>query len=108
MVSQWQQDQYAAYGGLNFIEFHNDGNVEVNPINCDSNLKKKLENSIIIFFTGRTRNASEILANQIQEIKHGGKRKHISRMVELSYEMKKELEGGSLKTLGLYFMRIGG
>ncbi|MDC3081802.1 hypothetical protein OA385_05660, partial [Paracoccaceae bacterium] len=79
---------------------HNDGHVDVNLINCDCNLKKKLEESIIVFFTGRTRNASEILANQIQEINLGGKRKLISRMVELSYEMKKELESGSIENFG--------
>lgn len=60
-----KQDQYAAaYGGLNMIQFNQDGSVEVEPIFIDFRFKSELEDHMLMFFTGVTRSASDVLAEQ--------------------------------------------
>lgn len=64
-----KQDQYAAaYGGLNVITFNTDGTVTVEPVYLDYKLKSSLENHLLLFFTGVTRSASEILTDQKKKI----------------------------------------
>lgn len=96
-----RQDQYAAaYGGLNLIRFHPDDSVSVDPVICRPSLIKEMEDSILVFFTGRTRSASEVLAAQSAAIKIGDRRPLVRRMVQLAYEMKEQLEAGSLDHFG--------
>ncbi len=96
-----KQDQYAvSYGGLNIIHFYPDESVAVDPVNCTSKVLNQLEESILVFFTGRTRSASEILKKQSFEIQNTDQKKLLHRMVELVFEMKKELERGSLENFG--------
>jgi D-glycero-alpha-D-manno-heptose-7-phosphate kinase len=96
-----KQDQYAAaFGGLNIIEFHPDDSVSVCPIVCDADTRKAFEERIIVFFTGRTRSASEVLARQSAAIKTGNPATSLKRMVELVFEMKKALESGGLEDVG--------
>lgn len=62
------QDQFAsAYGGLNFYKFTKD-KVIVNKINLKKNFIKKLDNNLIIFFTGTMRKSSKILKQQAIQI----------------------------------------
>jgi D-glycero-alpha-D-manno-heptose-7-phosphate kinase len=96
-----KQDQYAAaFGGLNLIRFHPDESVSVDPIICHPSLLAQLDASILIFFTGRTRSASAVLANQSDAMKSTDRRKLMRRMVELAFELKRELEAGSLDQFG--------
>lgn len=96
-----KQDQYAAaFGGLNLIQFHPDESVTVDPIICRRSLLNQLEDSTLVFFTGRTRSASQVLADQNQSIKLGDARPLMRRMVELAFDLKKELESGSLDHFG--------
>ena len=60
-----KQDQYiAAYGGLQFIQFCPDDTVCVDPIICKTETKKKLEESLLMLYTGITRSADDILLEQ--------------------------------------------
>lgn len=60
-----KQDQYAAaYGGLNMIQFNQDGTVEVEPIFIDFHFKSELEDHMLLFYTGVTRSASGVLSEQ--------------------------------------------
>jgi D-glycero-alpha-D-manno-heptose-7-phosphate kinase len=60
-----KQDQYAAaYGGLNMFTFNTDGTVTVEPIFTDFRFRSRFENHMMLFFTGITRSASEILKEQ--------------------------------------------
>jgi D-glycero-alpha-D-manno-heptose-7-phosphate kinase len=62
------QDQTAAaYGGLNKIEFNRD-DINVHPITIDKNVLMKLQNNLLLYFTGTTRIASQIAKEQIQTI----------------------------------------
>lgn len=96
-----KQDQYAAaYGGLNFIRFHPDDSVSVDPVICKPNLLEEFEDSTLLFFTGRTRSASEVLANQSAAMRMLDRRLLTRRMVQLAFEMKEQLESGTLDHLG--------
>jgi D-glycero-alpha-D-manno-heptose-7-phosphate kinase len=60
-----KQDQYiAAYGGLQFIRFMPDGNVFVDPVICSSGTKRELNRRLMLFFTGWTRHARDVLTRQ--------------------------------------------
>ena len=58
----WQDQVAAAYGGLNRIDFK-DGDFEVHPIVIAPERKKKLDESLLLFYTGIQRFSSEIQAD---------------------------------------------
>jgi len=61
------QDQvWAACGGLNTIEFMRSGGIAVKPIIMEGDRLKLFESKFMLFFTGISRNASEIAGEQIQ------------------------------------------
>jgi D-glycero-alpha-D-manno-heptose-7-phosphate kinase len=96
-----KQDQYAAaYGGLNLIRFHPDESVSVDPVLCKPSLIEEMEDSTLVFFTGRTRSASAVLANQSVAMGATDRRVLMRRMVQLAFEMKEQMESGTLEYLG--------
>jgi len=97
-----KQDQYAAaYGGLNLIEFHHDDRVSVSPVMMRRDLRDLLEQRIIVFYTGITRSASQILANQSAETaQDSAKQAALKRMVALTYQLRDELGRGNLDSFG--------
>ena len=97
-----KQDQYAAaYGGLNLIRFHPDDSVSVDPVICGADVIKRIDESTLVFFTGRTRSASAVLKNQSDAMKLENRRALMRRMVELAFELKRELESGDVENFGL-------
>ena len=62
-----KQDQYmAAFGGLTMLEISTDGVVRAMPLALSVDLVEALENNLLLFFTGETRNAAAILQQQDQ------------------------------------------
>jgi len=60
-----KQDQYiAAYGGLKHIQFNPNGDIFVNPIICHPETKAKLQTGLLLFYTGITRLAGDVLQEQ--------------------------------------------
>jgi D-glycero-alpha-D-manno-heptose-7-phosphate kinase len=60
-----KQDQYiASFGGLTCFYFHQDDSVDVCPVRLDSETLFNLEDNLLLFFTGFTRAASDILREQ--------------------------------------------
>lgn len=60
-----KQDQYiAAYGGLACFEFLEDDEVRVSPLNISNGTLYDLEEHLVMFFTGYSRNASAVLDDQ--------------------------------------------
>lgn len=55
----WQDQIAAAYGGLNRINFNADG-YEVCPVIISPERKKRLNNNLLMFFTGFTRFSSDV------------------------------------------------
>jgi D-glycero-alpha-D-manno-heptose-7-phosphate kinase len=96
-----KQDQYAAaYGGLNLIRFHPDETVSVDPVICSAQTVEKIHVSTLVFYTGRTRSASGVLQSQSDAMKMGQRRSLVRRMVELAFELKRELESGDVENFG--------
>jgi D-glycero-alpha-D-manno-heptose-7-phosphate kinase len=96
-----KQDQYAAaYGGLNLIRFHPDESVSVDPVVCQPQTLAQLEASMLVFFSGRTRSASKVLARQSEALRGTDRRALMRRMVQLAFELKQELESCQLGNFG--------
>ena len=76
------QDQVAAaFGGINKIEFGGDREFYVTPITIKENKLNKLQDSLMFFYTGFVRNASEIAGEQINATP--SKKKELDLMVEM-------------------------
>jgi D-glycero-alpha-D-manno-heptose-7-phosphate kinase len=60
-----KQDQYiAAYGNLRCIDFHSDGSVGVRSVGLTEEKRRRLGESLMLFYTGITRRADSILSEQ--------------------------------------------
>lgn len=97
-----KQDQYAsAYGGFNFIRFHKNGFVDIDPIICPPELKYKLQSHIIMFYTGKTRSASELLKKQSSEVSNQlSVQSSLLNMVTLAENMRDMLQSGEINCIG--------
>jgi D-glycero-alpha-D-manno-heptose-7-phosphate kinase len=62
-----KQDQYiAAYGGITCFNFHPDDSVDAKPLQISMDTLYDLEDNLLLFFTGFSRNADHILQDQNQ------------------------------------------
>jgi D-glycero-alpha-D-manno-heptose-7-phosphate kinase len=98
-----KQDQYiAAYGGITAFTFEPDGHVEVQPLRIPPSTLHRLEDNLVLFFTGYTRNASEILKDQDvrSKQKDHGMIENLHFVKRLGYESKAALEAGDLRAFG--------
>jgi D-glycero-alpha-D-manno-heptose-7-phosphate kinase len=97
-----RQDQYAtAHGGFNFIEFMpREGGVRVEPIVCPPRTLERLHRSLMLFYTGRQRAASDVLSEQRQAIVDGRATAALLAMRDLAHEMRGALGGGEVDAIG--------
>lgn len=94
-----KQDQYiAAFGGVTCFTFRTDGSVDAVPLALSRSTQYELEDHLALFFTGYTRNASDILREQDQKskTKDSSMIDNLHFVKELGYESKKALELGDL------------
>jgi D-glycero-alpha-D-manno-heptose-7-phosphate kinase len=93
------QDQYiAALGGLRFIEFTPEGQVLSRKIELDTALKRKLNENLLLFFTGVTRRADSVLTEQKANI--NSRLSILREMKQIAYTALDALETGELDTIG--------
>ena len=79
------QDQTAAaFGGLNKIEFGGPNEINIYPITLSQNRQNDLQNNLMMFFTGFSRTASEIAAEQIKSTPL--KKNELKLMHQMVYE----------------------
>lgn len=96
-----KQDQYAAAcGGLNYISFHEDDTVSVEPVIMRKETSDALQENLIMFYTGVKHDANEILAEQSRKTTESDKERSLLRMCEFAKEMKCALEKNELGDFG--------
>jgi D-glycero-alpha-D-manno-heptose-7-phosphate kinase len=83
------QDQlWAAYGGLNRIDFRQDGNFDVKPVILKPQRREELLRSIMLFFTGFSRFASDFAGEQLKNIgSRGTQLQSLRSMVDVALEI---------------------
>ena len=87
-----RQDQYAtAFGGVNYIRFNPDGSVDVEPVPCTADTVKELQRHMLMFYTGRERDADEILSQQSAGTT--SRMQVLREMRDLANELKNTLSG---------------
>lgn len=95
-----KQDQYiAAYGGLTCFRFLPNDQVEAWPLRIDPETMYTLEDNLLLFFTGYTRSASEILQDQDRRTKENDREMttNLHFVKELGRESQAALESGDLE-----------
>jgi len=101
-----KQDPYlAAFGGLTVLEIDKDGAVKVRKANVSYEVADELNKNLLIFFTGKTRSADEILREQEKGAKEG-KASVVDSMhyiKELGYQILDAAESGNIDEVGRKF-----
>jgi D-glycero-alpha-D-manno-heptose-7-phosphate kinase len=95
-----KQDQYiAALGGITAFTFHKDGRVEYRPCKISEETLFNLEDNLLLFFTGYSRNASSILKDQKarSEKQDRAMLENLHFTKELGYKSLAALETGNLE-----------
>lgn len=98
-----KQDQYAAtFGGVNFMEFYDNGKVIVNPLRVKDQVLNELSNNIILFYTKTSRISSEIIETQQRNVNEGSTKsvEAMHRIKELAIKMKESILKGELDQMG--------
>jgi D-glycero-alpha-D-manno-heptose-7-phosphate kinase len=98
-----KQDQYiAAMGGLTAFQFRADGTVQSTPVQMEDAHRLRLEDNLLLFFTGLRRAASDSLTEEKRGMSSPGSSNlaNLDQMRELGYETTRCLEKGDLMTFG--------
>jgi D-glycero-alpha-D-manno-heptose-7-phosphate kinase len=94
-----KQDQYiSAYGGITCFNFLKNGQVEAWPLKVSRQSRDNLEDNLLLFFTGFSRNASAILIEQDQKSKSNDQEmiENLHFIKDLGLQSQKALEAGNL------------
>ncbi|MDQ3691849.1 MAG: galactokinase [Chloroflexota bacterium] len=98
-----KHDHYlAAFGGLTCLEIEPDGRVTVTPLDITVSATDELRNNLLLFFTGITRNADEILQQQKNDTSAGRSEviDSLHRTKELGWQIKGALQAGRVDEFG--------
>lgn len=96
------QDQYASvFGGINFITFDKDS-IKVEPLALDSECKNRLEDSLMLFYTGMSRNSATILSNQKKatELEDSTVINSLHKIKDMAYRMRDVVCAGDISKFG--------
>lgn len=98
-----KQDQYiAAFGGLTAFTFGRDGRVEAESLAVSAATMEDLQDNTLMFFTGRTRSAGAILAEQDQKSRDSDPAMlaNLDRVKALGFETRDAFLAGKLGRWG--------
>ena len=99
-----KQDQYvAAFGGLKCFDFRPDGHVKVSPLAVSTDTFYDLEEHLLMFFTGYSRGADRVLAEQKTRSESGDAQMidNLHFVKELGLRSKAALEQGDTEGFAL-------
>jgi D-glycero-alpha-D-manno-heptose-7-phosphate kinase len=95
-----KQDQYAAaFGGVCDIEFGTGDRVSVNRLELSSDRRRRIQDELLLFYTGTTRQAGAILGEQRANI--GSRLTQLAQLRELAREAADGLREGDVDALGV-------
>jgi D-glycero-alpha-D-manno-heptose-7-phosphate kinase len=93
-----RQDQYAAaYGGVNHFTFLPGEITERRQLNLDNSRLRKISSSLLLYYTGITRSADEILSRQTANMRGEEKRRIMQQMTDLVQPFGKAVEEGDIQ-----------
>jgi D-glycero-alpha-D-manno-heptose-7-phosphate kinase len=93
------QDQYiAAYGGFRFMEFTTSGEVLIQKIELDPDQKRRLNENLLLFYTGIARRSDTILSEQERNIKD--RSSVLREMKRMAYIARDEVLAGNVDAIG--------
>jgi D-glycero-alpha-D-manno-heptose-7-phosphate kinase len=95
-----KQDTYvSAHGGICAYTFNRDDTVSVEPLDLSEDTILAMTDRFLLFFTGETRDAVEILADQDKRSRAGEAEmlQNLHRTKEIGLESRKLLEAGDLE-----------
>ena len=98
-----KQDQYiAAYGGITSFNFNPDDTVTVEPLSISAETLHDLEDNLLLFFTGLSRNASSILEDQNKRTQESDMDmlNNLHVVKELGLRSRRALEDGDATLFG--------
>src|SRR5262245_41216303 len=98
-----KQDQYiAAYGGITCFTFERSGEVHAEPLELSSSTLHALEDHLLLFFTGFSRAAGDILKDQDDRTRSADPVmvENLHDVKDLGRRSRQALERGSLGTFG--------
>jgi D-glycero-alpha-D-manno-heptose-7-phosphate kinase len=93
-----QDQMQAAYGGFNLISFGGTSHLRVQPVTIPNAKMERLQDHLMLFFTGFSRHASAIAKSQIENIPN--KKVELIRMHEMVYEALEALNADDLPKFG--------
>ncbi|MFH1380020.1 MAG: hypothetical protein ABII23_07060 [bacterium] len=89
-----KQDHYAVtYGNMNVLTFHKSGTVSIDPVLSHPDFKQKIQNNLMLFYSGFKRDASEVLEKQKKKIKE--KFKVLQGMKDLVDPLNRMISSGT-------------
>jgi D-glycero-alpha-D-manno-heptose-7-phosphate kinase len=98
------QDQtISAHGDLCFVEFKKTGEVVVEKLRVNPEVKREITNNLMLFFTNRTRSANTILSEQRSNIID--RYAELEELRDLAYEAKNAVITGEIDKIGLLLNR---
>ena len=98
-----KQDQYAAaFGGINQYHADKNGKITVIPLQISNDTLFDLENNLLLFFTGYSRNSYDILSHQNNATKKDSQAmiENLNEIKKLGQECKEALESGNTLRFG--------
>jgi D-glycero-alpha-D-manno-heptose-7-phosphate kinase len=98
-----KQDQYiAAYGGITCFHFHGNETVDAEPLKLSVDTIHDLEDNLLLFFTGFSRNAGDMLKDQNVRTQQSDREiiDNLHQVKEMGVASKKLLEGGRTSEFG--------
>ncbi len=98
-----KQDQYiAAYGGITCLTFHPDETVQAEPLQVSMETLFNLEDNVLLFFTGFSRSAGDVLRDQNIRTQQSDpvmlQNLHFTK--ELGFRTQEALESGQVALFG--------